>query len=162
VYLLLAGVLTADHVLNDALHSRQDGLVVAEGQHVGYLGIQQGVDHGEHLGFYNNTEINLHLTVRNLEKDYTGLSEILVQDPDIILIGGVLDQGGQHGQHQYLHHIYQDYTVRDKGYLSDMVSKNVWIQEIIIIILIHCSPPWGEHLSWDSQTHRQSQSRCQV
>ena len=50
MYLLLAGVLTADHVLNDALHSCQDGLVMAEGQHVGYLGIQQGVDHREHLG----------------------------------------------------------------------------------------------------------------
>ena len=45
MHLLLAGVLAADHVLDDTLHSRQDGLVMTQEQHVGYLGIKQGVDH---------------------------------------------------------------------------------------------------------------------
>ena len=40
VKLLLAGVLAADHVLDDALHRRQDRLVVTQRQHVGDLGVQ--------------------------------------------------------------------------------------------------------------------------
>ena len=39
VKLLLAGVLAADHVLDDALHRRQDRLVVTQRQHVGDLGV---------------------------------------------------------------------------------------------------------------------------
>ena len=47
--LLLAGVLAADHVLDDGLHGGEDRLVVAEGEHVGDLGVQEGVDDWEHL-----------------------------------------------------------------------------------------------------------------
>ena len=47
--MLLTGVLATDHVLDDALHGREDGLVVAQLQHVRDLGVQQGVDHGKHL-----------------------------------------------------------------------------------------------------------------
>ena len=59
MHLLLAGVLAADHVLDDTLHSRQDGLVMTQEQHVGYLGIKQGVDHDnleEEITGKNNTE----------------------------------------------------------------------------------------------------------
>ena len=47
--LLLAGVLAADHVPDDTLHSRLEGLVMTQEPHVVYLGIKQGVD-------YNNLE----------------------------------------------------------------------------------------------------------
>ena len=53
VQLLLAGVLAADHVLDDALHRRQDRLVVTQRQHIGDLRVQQGVDHRENLEYQN-------------------------------------------------------------------------------------------------------------
>ena len=39
--LLLGGVLARDHVLDDALHRVQDGLVMTQRQHAVYLSIQQ-------------------------------------------------------------------------------------------------------------------------
>ena len=53
VKLLLAGVLAADHVLDDALHRRQDRLVVTQGQHVSDLCVQQRVNHRENLKIRN-------------------------------------------------------------------------------------------------------------
>ena len=85
VKLLLAGVLAADHVLDDGLHCGQDGLVVAEGKHVGDLGVEERVDDGEDLG-----------------EDHAGLGQVLVQDPHLRLVRGVLHQGGQHRQYQHL------------------------------------------------------------
>ena len=49
VELLLTGILTADHVFDNALYSSQDSLVMAERQDIGDLSIKQGVDHREHL-----------------------------------------------------------------------------------------------------------------
>ena len=49
VELLLTGILTADHVFDNALYSSQDSLVMAERQDIGDLSIKQGVDNREHL-----------------------------------------------------------------------------------------------------------------
>ena len=60
VKLLLAGVLAADHVLDDALHRRQDRLVVTQRQHVCDLGVQQRVNHRENLKIRNKNICGLH------------------------------------------------------------------------------------------------------
>ena len=45
----MAGVLATNHVLYDTLDSGKDCLVVAEGENVRDLGVQQGVNDWEHL-----------------------------------------------------------------------------------------------------------------
>lgn len=101
-------LLVVHHALHDAVDGVQEVGVLAHGQHSVDLGVQQVVAEERANGVMGPTPTTLHHQRRggrsyshhgeHLGEDHAGLSQVLVEDALVKVVGGVFDLRGLEGQ----------------------------------------------------------------